>query len=126
MKQLTIREAADFLLRNDNYVLLTHRRPDGDTIGVYTTPESGSITIPMMKRTGYKGEFAGAVEAEDADLGAREEREGNVLKNLTLRRDDLPDAVHRKNILGHGLMTTPDMTKAVGERRIRPNATCMS
>ena len=33
MKQLTIREAADFLLRNDNYVLLTHRRPDGDTIG---------------------------------------------------------------------------------------------
>ena len=25
MKQLTIREAADFLLRNDNYVLLTHR-----------------------------------------------------------------------------------------------------
>jgi hypothetical protein len=35
-------------------------------------------------------------------------------------------AVHRKNILGHGLMTTPDMTKAAGERRIRPNATCMS
>lgn len=70
--------------------------------------------------------LAGAVEAEDADLGAREEREGNVLKNLTLRRDDLPDAVHRKNILGHGLMTTPDMTKAAGERRIRPNATCMS
>ena len=33
MKQLTIRDAADFLLRNDNYVLLTHRRPDGDTIG---------------------------------------------------------------------------------------------
>lgn len=35
--------------------------------------------------------LAGAVEAEDADLGAREEREGNVLKNLTLRRDDLPE-----------------------------------
>ena len=33
MKQLTIREAADFLLRNDNYVLLTHRRPDGDPLG---------------------------------------------------------------------------------------------
>ena len=33
MKQLTIREAAEFLLRIDNYVLLTHRRPDGDTIG---------------------------------------------------------------------------------------------
>ncbi len=26
-------ETADFLHRNDNYVILTHRRPDGDTIG---------------------------------------------------------------------------------------------
>lgn len=30
---------------------------------VANTVGSGSITIPMMKRTGYKGEFAGAVEA---------------------------------------------------------------
>lgn len=33
MKLLTIAEAAEVLLRNDNYILLTHRRPDGDTIG---------------------------------------------------------------------------------------------
>ncbi len=30
---------------------------------VANTVGSGSITIPMMKKTGYKGEFAGAVEA---------------------------------------------------------------
>ena len=30
---------------------------------VANTVGSGSITIPMMKRMGYKGEFAGAVEA---------------------------------------------------------------
>jgi len=30
---------------------------------VANTVGSGSVTIPMMKRTGYKGEFAGAVEA---------------------------------------------------------------
>lgn len=33
MKQLTLNETAAFLLQNDNFVLLTHRRPDGDTIG---------------------------------------------------------------------------------------------
>ena len=33
MKLLTIAEAAEVLLQNDNYILLTHRRPDGDTIG---------------------------------------------------------------------------------------------
>ena len=31
--RLTLREAADFLKTNDNYLLLSHRRPDGDTVG---------------------------------------------------------------------------------------------
>lgn len=33
MKQLTKTQIADFLKENDNYVILTHRRPDGDTLG---------------------------------------------------------------------------------------------
>lgn len=33
MKELTLSEVAKFLLQHDNYVILTHRRPDGDTIG---------------------------------------------------------------------------------------------
>lgn len=33
MKELTLSEVAEFLLHNDNYVIMTHRRPDGDTIG---------------------------------------------------------------------------------------------
>lgn len=33
MKTLTRNETADFLLKNDHYAILTHRRPDGDTIG---------------------------------------------------------------------------------------------
>lgn len=33
MIQRTIPEIAAYLLRNDNYIMLTHRRPDGDTIG---------------------------------------------------------------------------------------------
>lgn len=33
MKQLTNRETADFLQQHDNFCIITHRRPDGDTIG---------------------------------------------------------------------------------------------
>lgn len=33
MKQLKIEEVAGWLLERDNFVLLTHRRPDGDTVG---------------------------------------------------------------------------------------------
>ena len=33
MKSLTRAEAAGFLLGSDNFCILTHRRPDGDTIG---------------------------------------------------------------------------------------------
>ena len=33
MKKLTRTETADFLQEHDRFVLLTHRRPDGDTIG---------------------------------------------------------------------------------------------
>ena len=33
MKKLTSAEAAAFLLAHDNYTILSHRRPDGDTLG---------------------------------------------------------------------------------------------
>ena len=33
MKVLTLSDTAKFLLENDRYVIVTHRRPDGDTIG---------------------------------------------------------------------------------------------
>ena len=33
MKTLTRTEAADFLAAHDHYIILTHNRPDGDTVG---------------------------------------------------------------------------------------------
>ena len=33
MKKLTVKETAEFLLKNDNFSILSHRRPDGDTLG---------------------------------------------------------------------------------------------
>jgi hypothetical protein len=46
--------------------------------------------------------FAGTVQTEHTNFGAREEAERNVFKDLTLGRHDLADAVHGKNVLGHG------------------------
>jgi len=39
----------------------------GSSVG--NTVTTGSVTIPMMKKTGYKGEFAGAVEASASTGG---------------------------------------------------------
>ena len=47
--------------------------------------------------------LARAVDAEHADLGAGEEGQRDVLEDLPLRRHDLADAVHREDVLGHGV-----------------------
>jgi hypothetical protein len=47
------------------------------------------------------GRFAGAVQTEQADLGAGEEGEGNILDDLPLGRYDFAHAEHRHYVLGH-------------------------
>ncbi len=49
-----------------------------------------------------QGRFAGAVQAEDADFCAGEERQGDVLENFPLGRHDFAHAVHGVDVLGHG------------------------
>ena len=46
--------------------------------------------------------LARAVEAEHADLGAREERQRDVAQDVPLGRHDLADAVHGVDELSHG------------------------
>jgi len=48
------------------------------------------------------GGLARAVEAEQADLGAGEEGQGDVLDDLPLGGDDLAHAEHGHDVLGHG------------------------
>ena len=43
--------------------------------------------------------LAGAVQAEDADLGSGKERQIDALENLALRRHDLPQIDHRVDVL---------------------------
>jgi hypothetical protein len=47
------------------------------------------------------GGLAGAVEAEQADLGAGEEGQGDVLDDLALGGNDLAHAEHGHDVLGH-------------------------
>ena len=46
MTTLTLNEAADFLRQGDNFLILTHGRPDGDTIG------SGSALCRLLRGLG--------------------------------------------------------------------------
>ncbi|MCY1288649.1 hypothetical protein D9M68_460410 [compost metagenome] len=48
-----------------------------------------------------QGRLARAVEAEDADLGAGEERQGDVLEDFPLRRHDLAEPMHGVDVLSH-------------------------
>ena len=48
-----------------------------------------------------QGGFARAVQTEYANLGAGEERQGNILEDLALGRDNLAHAVHGVDVLGH-------------------------
>ena len=49
-----------------------------------------------------QGGFAGAVQTQHADLGAGEERQGDVAQDLALRGHDFGDPVHGVDVLGHG------------------------
>ncbi len=51
-----------------------------------------------------QGGFTGAVQTQHADLGAREEAQGDVLENMTLGRHYLADPVHGVNKLSHWLI----------------------
>ena len=46
MKKMTMRDTAEYLLTHDNYCILTHRRPDGDTIG------SAAALCRLLRRQG--------------------------------------------------------------------------
>ncbi|MNQ01434.1 hypothetical protein D3C85_140940 [compost metagenome] len=48
-----------------------------------------------------QGRFAGAVQAQHADLRAWEEGEGNIFQNLTLGRDDFAHAIHGVDVICH-------------------------
>ena len=59
MKILTRNETADFLLKRDNYAILTHRRPDGDTIG------SSAALCRILRKMGKTAHIIRNAEVSD-------------------------------------------------------------
>ena len=59
MKMLTRNDAADFLLKNDNYAILTHRRPDGDTTG------SSAALCRILRKLGKTAHIVRNAEVSD-------------------------------------------------------------
>ena len=59
MKTLTRNETADFLLNNDSFAILTHRRPDGDTIG------SSAALCRILRKMGKTAHIIRNAEVSD-------------------------------------------------------------
>jgi hypothetical protein len=74
------------------------------------------VFLVYARHDAQHGGFTGAVQAEQADLRAGEETEGDVLDDLTLGGDDLAHAEHRHYILSH-LSATCDFGKRVAYRK---------
>ncbi|MCY1448598.1 hypothetical protein D9M71_652800 [compost metagenome] len=55
-----------------------------------------------------QGGFTRTVEAEYADLGAREERQGDVFQNFPLRRNNFAQPMHGEYVLSHGKPSVSD------------------
>ena len=99
MKSLTRNEVAEFLLTHDNYLILTHRRPDGDTLG-------SSAALCRILRN--QGKTAHILENEDLTplyaplvegLTKPEAEDGDILVAVDVAADNmLPKSCdHLKN-----------------------------
>lgn len=94
------REAAAFLKAHDNYLLLTHKRPDGDTIGC----AAGLCrTLRALGKTAY------VLPSLDATRLL-----GSYLEGLTAPEDFIPDTVVSVDIAALGLL--PDNAQPWRER----------
>lgn len=89
--QISLQDAADFLQAHDNYLILSHRRPDGDTVGccaalcrglraigkqawVYANPQFTPRFAPYLEgligRPDLRPPHSGAAAGEDGGQGA--------------------------------------------------------
>ena len=94
------REAAAFLRTHDNYLLLTHKRPDGDTIG---------CAAGLCRALRALGKTAYVLPSLDATRLL-----GSYLEGLTAPEDFIPDTVVSVDIAALGLL--PDNAQPWRER----------
>lgn len=89
MKKLTRNETAQFLRDRDHYVILTHRRPDGDTLG------SAAALCRLLRSIGKSAHVLHNPEAFPRlgwlvdDLSKAEPEEGDCLICVDVASDDM-------------------------------------
>ena len=89
MKKLTRNETAQFLRERDHYVILTHRRPDGDTLG------SAAALCLLLRKIGKTAHVLHNPEAFPRlswlveDLSRERPEEGDCLISVDVASDDM-------------------------------------
>ena len=89
MKKLTRNETAQFLREGDHYVILTHRRPDGDTLG------SAAALCRLLRKIGKTAHVLHNPEAFPRlswlvdDLSKAAPEEGDCLITVDVASDDM-------------------------------------
>lgn len=89
MKKLTRNETAQFLRERDHYVILTHRRPDGDTLG------SAAALCLLLRKIGKTSHVLHNPEAFPRlswlvdDLSREVPEEGDCLISVDVASDDM-------------------------------------
>ena len=79
MKILTKNECAAFLLQHDNYTILSHRRPDGDTIGSSAALCLGLRSLGKTAHVLYNGEVSDRFRWLHEGLTKKHAEEGDVI-----------------------------------------------
>ena len=91
---LTRAEVADFLDRNDNYCILTHRRPDGDTVGSAVSLCLGLRAMDkdavILQNPEITPNFAPLLEG----LTVKEPREGDLIVAVDVAEDHMLPKAH--------------------------------
>ena len=87
MKRLTRSETARFLLEHDNYLILSHRRPDGDTTGSSAALCLGLRQLGSNLRLRYAPEIVWA-EDDSITYGAKML---DLINSLGVKHDEESD-----------------------------------
>ena len=110
---MTRNDCAQFLLQHDNYAILTHRRPDGDTLG------SAAALCRMLRKKGKTAHILRNPEITDRfawlhdGLTKEEAAENDTIVTVDIASAQLLPAVHRKYLdrialrIDHHASSTP-------------------
>ena len=91
---LTRAEVADYLDRNDHYCILTHRRPDGDTVGSAVGLCLGLRSIGKDANILYNPEITPKYAPLFEGLTVKEPGEGNIIIAVDVAEDHMLPKAH--------------------------------